>query len=514
MTEALFVPTQGVLQLVRAFCGLDVGTTSTKAYVLSEDGKLLAIHRSSYPLHEPQPEHWELDPGEVLQAIQETVRHVARRCEEDGVSIESLAISALGEALLFLDKEGQPLTGSPVSMDYRGAPYMPVVEAAFGKSEIYRRTGQPLHPMYSVFKMAWMKEKQPDVYEKAVMICDWQGFLVGRLCGEYVTDRSLATRTLLYDADADRWWDEMLEFIGRGPEHVPQVMPSGKVAGRLTQEGAEFLGLKAGTPVVLGGWDQACAAFSAGVREGVLLDALGTTQALVTAVASEMLPAEMDDLGYQVTPGAREGERLLVGGSLSGALFVRWWTELCTSFGASADDLTPDRVLEEHGDSPSSIIALPYITGRGTPQVDTSPMGSLIGISYATDNADILTAIIDGVSYEVRCNIEALRATGVPVSQIYASGGPTYSTRWMQRKPDIYGLPVTAVTDPEGSARGAALLAGHGIGGLDADAIIQGDLKQCKVYRPDPAVMQQHEERFQIYRRLYPALRDAFRGGA
>ena len=78
----------------------------------------------------------------------------------------------------------------------------------------------------------------------------------------------------------------------------------------------------------------------------------------------------------------------------------------------------------------------------------------------------------------------------------------------------IYGLPVTAVTDPEGSARGAALLAGHGIGGLDADAIIQGDLKQCKVYRPDPAVMQQHEERFQIYRRLYPALRDAFRGGA
>lgn len=501
-----------MLQLVRGFCGLDVGTTSTKAYVLLQDGKLLVMHRSSYPLHEPEPGHWELDPGEVLKAIQETVRHVARRCDEDGVSIESLAISALGEAILFLGQDGNPLTGSPVSMDYRGAPYMAAVESAFGRSQIYRRTGQPLHPMYSVFKMAWMKEKRPDLYSKTAMICDWQGFLVGSLCGEYVTDRSLATRMLLYDAEADRWWDEMVEFAGRAPEHLPKVLPSGKVAGRLTPEGAAFLGLKAGTPVVLGGWDQACAAFAAGVREGILLDALGTTQALVTAVSAKALPTGMDALGYQVTPGAREGERLLVGGSLSGALFVRWWTELCTSFGASPDDLTPDKVLEQHGDAPSSIIALPYITGRGTPEVDTSPLGSLIGISYATGNADILTAIIDGVSYEVRCNIEALREKGVPITQIYASGGPTYSTRWMQRKPNIYGLPVTAVTDPEGSARGAALLAGLGIGGLDADAIIQRDLTECRVYNPDPAVVEQHEQRFQIYRRLYPALRDAFFG--
>ena len=493
------------------FLGLDIGTTNVKVLVITADGAVADVRERAHQLHQETSTRQEIDPAEIIANVCALVSAAAAACAERGVRIASLSCSILGEAFVLLDEAGRCLGRSPVAMDQRGLGTLPWFRDHFGEAALYARTGQPLHPMYTATKLAWWRETRPREYDQVAKVLDWQAYLTTWMCGRAVTDPSLATRLLLYDVTSGDWWPAMLEALALRPEQLPTVQDAGSVAGALLPGAAAQLGLAPGLPVVVGAWDQACAAVAGAVREGVLMDSLGTTQALIVQAPNDLEPAAFMANGYQVTPAAVAGERVVIGGSLSGALILRWLRDQVGGFdGPAFEGLMGGLRLE-----PATPLVLPHLTGAGTPRFDPRSMAAVVGATFHTTMLDLLEAALDGLAYEARTNIETLAGLGVPIERVHVTGGLTSLGPSVQRKADAYGMPVARLRNPHGSTLGAAILAVRGSSAADEherEALVT-DLTQPDVpYLPDPRRAARHDARYALHQRLYPALQPIFAG--
>ena len=491
------------------FLGVDIGTTNVKVLVISERGDVVDVRERPHRLHQDTSTRQEIDPAEIIANVCALVPAAAASCAAQGVQIASLSFSILGEAFVLLDEAGRCIGRSPVAMDQRGLRTLPWFREQIGETPLYERTGQPVHPMYTATKLAWWREARPQEYAEVAKVLDWQAYLTTWMCGQAVTDPSLATRMLLYDTAAGDWWPEMLDALALRRDQLPAVRDAGSIAGDLLPEAAERLGLAAGLPVVVGSWDQACAAVAGAVREGVLMDSLGTTQALIAHAPRGLEPAPFMPKGYQLTPAAVPGEQVVIGGSLSGALILRWLREQVGDFDASAFDALM-RALRL---APATPLVLPHLTGAGTPLFDPRSMAAVIGATFHTTMLDLLEASLDGLAYEARTNIETLRALGVPIERVHVTGGLTSLGRTVQRKADAYGLAVAPLRNPHGSTLGAAILAARGSGRPGVTEALVDELTRAdEPYLPDPDRAALHDARYALHTRLYPALQPIFAG--
>ena len=320
---------------------------------------------------------------------------------------------------MLIDDAGRCIGRSPGAMDRRGLPHLDEFRERLGEEETARRTGQPVHPTYTAMKLAHWRTRRVDEFRRTRSVLDWQAFLNRWLCGEPVTDPSLAIRLLLYDPFEGAWWNAVLDALEPSAGQLPEVREAGAVARHLRRDRAEELGLRPGLPVRVGAWDQACAALAGGVHPGVLMDSVGTTQAVIaSAPATPSIEATLR-YGYQRTPAATPGGWLLEGGSLSGALVLRWLLERVA--GAGAPPLAD--LLQSAGADPASVLVLPHLTGAGTPHPDPAARAVILGADFDTSLADLVVGALDGVHDEARANIDAMRSVGVRIDRVHVTGG-------------------------------------------------------------------------------------------
>lgn len=487
--------------------GIDVGTTGCKAVVFDAAGRPLATARREYALAHPREGFWELDPEQVWQQVVSAIRETVATA---GAGVTALAVSALGEAVLPVDRDGLPLAGGAISADLRAATETDVLRDRLGAAAIYAITGQPATAYYSLPKMMWWHRNAPDVYARTYKFVCFGDYVLMRLGLEPTIDATMAARTLAYDINRAAWSRTMIEAAGIDPDKLPTVVPSGSPLGRLGRQGAALTGLSADVDVVAGGFDQACAALAAGVvAEGNGFYGLGTTEAL--ALAMRQPKPTLSKLNVAVIPHAVPGILLAMTGSQTGGRLLRWCRdELCAEerMAAAVGNVDAyDLMLAGLTADPGPLMVLPHFAGSGSLDGDADALGAILGLSFNARRADIVKAVLEGVTYEQALSLARLDAEGVSPSRLAVVGGGARSDLWMQIKADIIGRPLARQQLFDASCLGAALLAGIATGVYASpQAAVDAVERSVRVFEPDERRHALHRRRLAAYGRLHADL--------
>ena len=496
--------------------GVDVGTTNTKAVVYdSAIGRAVAVASRPTLSHHPRPEWTEVEPTEIWRGVVESVREATAGLVGD---VSAVAVASMAEAGTPLDSLGRDLYPMIAWHDPRTQPQAQRWHDLIGAERHFAITGQSIAAKYSLNKILWLRENEAAVWSQARKWVCVEDFVNWRLSGEFATDYSIASRTIAFDQTTLDWSPEMLRLADVSADLFPRAHPSGTVVGAITAEAAAATGLRAGTPVVTGGHDHLCGSLSAGiVGSGALLESMGTAEACLL-IADRFEPSErLLRGGYCTYAHVVRGTYVVMFGLNSSGGLVEWLVTKLWGEGTGSDVRARAFALGAEAASavrPGSDGAfwLPHLSGVSTPWNDERARAALFGLTGAHTPGHLYRALLEGLGYWLRENVEFLAAeVGLPLGdRIIAIGGGTRNALWMRTKADITGRVVSVVDVPEATALGAALLAGIGIGEFaDAAAAAASVDRSSTDYEPDAASHSAYTRYYErVYRLLYPALRE------
>jgi xylulokinase len=491
--------------------GLDIGTTCCKAAIFDRAGTLLASASREYAVDIPHPTWAEQDAENVWRLAQDSLREAiaqAGPCE-----VVAIGLSVQGEAVMPVDRKGQALRPAILGMDARTGDQNRWLRDRFGAEHLFERTGMPVHTVNTLPKLLWLKQNEPDLWARAERFLLYEDFLIEKMTGEAVISRCLASRTQLYDIPDDRWSPEILQALDLDTERLAEVQASGMAVGTMRPGLAETLGFASAPLVVTGGHDQACGALGVGLtRPGLAMDSTGTAEVVEVALDAPVLNETLYQGDISVYAHTVPGLYLAMTLNHSGGLVLRWFRD---TFGQ--DEMREARasgrdayefLLRDASPEPTSLLLLPDFAGSGTPTFDTASKGAILGLTFATDKVELAKAILEGLTFELRLNMDLLKDGGVRVDELRAIGGGARSELWLQLKADITGIPVVAPRITEAASWGAALLAGVGAGHFASAAEAAEEMLHLeRRFEPDPARAARYEERYQLYREVYPTLK-------
>lgn len=490
-----------------SIAGLDIGTTGCKIAVYDSEGARFHAYRE-YPASRSASEH-EVDPRAIWQAIREVIREAAAAVPD----ISGIGVSSFGESFALLDDKDEPLMETMLYTDPRGARECAEIAEKMGDRHVARITGMMPHPMYSLSKLIWVKRHRPEVWGRVRRVLLMQDYVVYMLTGVAQIDTSLASRTMALDIRAKEWSREMLDYAGIDPGLFSKPVPSGTIAGPVREALRRELGLGANALVVSGCHDQVAAAVGAGVFErGVAVDGAGTTQCVTPVFPGVSDPEVMYRGGYATVPFAAGDLYATYAFSFTGGALVKWFTDRLAGYAKAEADKNGESVFQAlergMGEGPTGILVLPHFAGAGTPYMDAGAKGVITGLTIEHSLSDLYKAVLEGIAYEMRVNVEALRQAGIEIHRLHATGGGAKSEKWLQIKADVLGLPIDSLGDSEAGIIGSILLTGVATGAFQSLSEGAGALvKKLGAFTPDPARHASYDEHFRHYRALYDATR-------
>ncbi len=448
--------------------GLDVGTTGCKAIVVNAQGKVLGEAYREYPLSHPQPGWAELNPEEVFAKVKTVLREAAAAAGPAD-PIRAIGVSSQGEAGVPLDAEGNALYASPVSFDTRTVPQAEWWAEQLGAERIFGITGHALNTMYTLLKVQWLREHVPAVRERLARFLCFEDYTIYKLTGVAAIDYSMAARTMAFDVRSKQWSEEILGLAGIAPSVFAEAVPSGTAVATLLPEVAAELGLPADVRLVTGGHDQPCGALGAGIVDpDVAVDGTGTVECITVAYKEPVLTETMLRNGFCCYPHVAPGLYVTLAYNFTGGSLLRWFRDQLYAAdareAAAAGQDVYERMLGEATDGVVQPMVLPHFTATGTPYFDPASKGCLVGLSLETSRGDIIKALLDGVTFEMKLNLGLLAETGIRPRVIRAIGGGARSPFWLQLKADMFGTPVVRLDTAEAPCLGAALCAGVAVG--------------------------------------------------
>ena len=490
--------------------GLDIGITGCKAVAFGLDGATLAQAYREYPLYQPRPGWMELDPAEVWQALCEVIGRVVAAAAHDPVA--ALSVATHGESVLPLDAAGQPLGRFITALDTRAEEQARWWEKQLGRERLFQITGLPLHPMYTVNKLMWLRQHQPEVFKAAQRFLCMQDFVFHQLGLPPAMDYSLAARTMALDVGGLAWSQEIVELAQLDVARLARLLPSGALVGEVPAAAAETLGLRPGVLAVTGGHDQPAGALGCGaVAAGIAMDSTGTVECVGVASPRLVLDSALLASNLPVSPHTAAGMTIVFGYSTTGGALLRWYRD---TFGRA--DLEEaqrtgrnvyELILQQASPGPSPVLILPHFVGSGTPWMDAASKGAILGLDLSTSRGQIVKAMLDSVSYEIKLSLDAMEAAGIAIRELRAFGGGSNSPLWLQTKADIYGKPVQAMDVSEAPCLGAAILAGAATGAFRSlEEGLSRMVRARRAFQPDPAARQGYLERYAVFKQVYPTL--------
>jgi len=502
--------------------GLDVGTTGCKSVIFSPDGKVVSSAYGEYKLYHRQPGWSELNPDEVWKTTKETIRRSITKEKIDPKQIVALSTSVLGDAFIPVDKAGNPLYWSMTTVDARATKQTIWWEENFGADRMYRITGQPLTssmPIYPLPKIQWLREHEPDIYKKTAMFLCWEDYVNMKLCGKPVVDFSVASRTMMFDIVKKEWSKEILEAAELDENLLPETQPAGTVIGQVTSESAEETGLSERTLIVTGGHDQPCGALGAGIVEtGPAMDATGTVECIGVILKTLSLTEQARVQGFAVHHYVIEDKYFLFGFNPTSGVILRWFRD---NFAEKEREEAKERNMNvydllmslaaESSLGAKELFLLPYFEGSGTPTFNRKARGVFLGLTLAHSKSEVLRAMLEGLSYELRRNIEAIEKQRTEITEIRAIGGGARSDFWSQLKADITGKPLVVPNVTEAAALGAAILAGVGAGHYEsAEKAVEAVYREKSRFSPREENVKRYDKYYRVYRRIYKPLIEIF----
>ncbi|MCD6444137.1 hypothetical protein J7L70_03940 [Candidatus Bathyarchaeota archaeon] len=500
--------------------GLDIGTTGCKAVLFSEDGGLVSQSYREYPLYHPRPSWSEEEPEDVWRGVVEALREVIARAGVNPKDVAALSVSAQGEAFTPVDRELNPLYRCVTTWDDRAVEEHEYILKRMNKTQLFELTGHPSSPVYTLFKLLWFKRRKPELYERSWKFLLWEDYVNMRLCGVPAIDYSLACRTMMFDIEKLRWSTEIIDLADLDVDKLPEPRPSGTVVGEVSRKASEETGLAEGTLVVTGGHDQACGALGVGaIDSGPAYVSTGTVESIVVASDKPLIDPRTLSMGYASYCHVVPSRYLTLGVNPAAGVLLRWfrdkfgreYVEEATSKGVSAYDVMVEAASKVPIGSLGLLVS-PYFMGAGTPNWDTYARGLIIGLTIAHGKPELVRAILEGITYELRLNVEALESLGVKVDELRTVGGGARSSFWLQLKADVTGKRVVVPEITEASSAGAAMLAGLGAGIYKSlDDALRRFYREARMCKPRADVKQSYDRFYQVYVKLYPKVKGIYK---
>ena len=489
------------------FLGIDTSTTSSKALLIDQEGKVVAVASSPHTLRTPKPLWSEQDPREWWGAVSESIRQVLT---ETGVGAEQIAAVGLTgqmHGLVLLDEAGEVLRPAILWNDQRTRAECEEIHACLGKERFIQISGNVALTGFTAPKILWVQKHEPDVYARARHVLLPKDYIRFKLTGEYAMDKADGAGTVLFDLRSRDWSAELLGKLGIDPAWMPRTFEGPEFTGYVSREAASATGLKEGTPVAAGGGDQAAQAVGVGaVEPGVIALTVGTSGVVFATTPSALIEPEGRLHAFcHAVPGMWH----FMGVMLSAAGSLQWYRDTLAPT-VSFDDLLREAAAVPSGSE--GLQFLPYLTGERTPHPDPLARGAFVGLTIRHGRGHMTRAVLEGVSFGLKDSFTLIQNAGLgEIKQVRASGGGTKGALWRQILASVLDAELVTVNTSEGAAFGAALLAGAGAGAWsDVPAACQVAVKITGSTSPDPAQSEAYGKAYSLYRELYPALKPSF----
>jgi len=445
--------------------GIDAGTTSVKAALFSPDGRCLGLGREEYQLQTPAPDRAELDPEKYWRACQKTVRTAIERSGVKAREVKAVAVSSQGETTITLDANGDPIFPALVWLDNRASKQAAFLAERFA-GEVYSRTGIPeILPTWPACKILWIRENEPDVFARAAKFVLVQDYLIFRLTGRFVTDRSISCTSLNFDIVSNTWWSNIQDAIGIQSGQLPEIVQTGTIVGTVQPEAASQLGLHEGTGVVTGGMDQAVGAIGAGnIQAGVVSESTG---AALVIQATILDPLSDSSQTVPVYCHSIPGRFLFAPVCPTAGMALKWLRDIFFQDEIKLANVEKadayDRLTALAASVPAGsdgLIMLPHLMGAFSPEPNALARGSFTGFTLGHTRAHFVRALLEGVAFLLRQNLDCIESTGMTIHEIRSTGGGARSHLWNQIKADVCNRPVVPLANEETALLGNAILAG------------------------------------------------------
>lgn len=495
--------------------GVDIGTTSTKSVLYDENGQFIMKHNIGYPLHTPNVDVSEENPDELFDAVLMTVKYVVREANIKKEDIKLISFSAQMHSLIALDAEHHRLTESITWADNRASKYAELINKEHQGSDIYQRTGTPIHPMSPLSKIFWMKHEQSDIYKQTAMFADIKTYIFYQLFEKYVIDYSMASATGMFNLEKLDWDKEALELMGITEAQLPQLVPTTHILKGMKKRYATLMGIDENTPIIVGASDGVLSNLGVNsYKKGEVAVTIGTSGAIRTVINKPRT-----DYKGRIFCYVLDEDHYVIGGPVNnGGVVLRWLRdELLASEVETAKRLGVDpydvltKIASRVKPGAEGLIFHPYLAGERAPLWNADARGSFFGLTLSHQKEHMIRAALEGVLYNLYTVYLALiEVMNETPSTIKATGGFAKSEVWRQMMADIFDTDLIVPESFESSCLGACVLGLKALGEIDDFSIIEEMVGTTNAHQPDSATVQVYQQLVSIFINLSRSLEERY----
>jgi xylulokinase len=494
----------------------DLGTTGNKASLYDADGALVANDFASYGTTYARQGWAEQDPEAWWTAVCASTRALLANAGVHARDVACVSFSGQMMGCVPLDARARPLRSAIIWADQRSGEQERWVAGRIAPDEVYRITGHRLSSSYSLTKMLWLRDHEPDTYRRAHVFVNAKDAIVARLTGEFVTDHSDASGTNLLDLERLQYAEAILQAAEVDLAKLPALRASTDVVGEVRPDVADEVGLVAGVPVVIGGGDGCCAALGAGIwRERGAYNYVGSSSWIALATTRPVLDPDQRTFTWaHVVPGLYSpcGTMQAAGASYAWAkehLGLPEVEEAARHGGSVYERLNALAATSPAG--ARGLVYLPYLLGERSPRWNPHARGAFVGLTMRHGRADLVRAVLEGVTLNLSVILDALTRQGIAIDRVRVIGGGAAGRFWNQLMADVYGLPVDRMTHLEAAtSMGAAVVGGVGVGLYPGFGIIERMNPVAESFDPEPAARSVYQLTKPIFEEAYASLVPVF----
>jgi len=486
--------------------GLDCSTTSTKAIAVDRKGKIIAHAREAIPLFSPKPNYYEQDPDDWWTSVQKVLRKITRQIDPEKIS--ALAVSNQRETFVPLDKNGNGLRPAIIWLDERCKDEVESFSKRIGKNKIHRITGKPADYAPVVYRLAWMKKHEPELFKNIGMICDVHTYVVWKLTNAFKTSWASADPLGMFDLKNKKWSPEILSALAIKENQLPEAFRPGTILGKVSTEASKLTGLSTNTLIIAGGGDGQAAGTGANVltTERAYLN-IGT--AIVAGVYGKQYRTNK---AFRTMRSCSESGYYYESSLRAGTFAIDWFIKNILKI----DPLKqPDiyKQLEQEAQKVSAgsdgLLFLPYLCGAMNPYWDINARGAFVGLSSFHNRGHMYRSILEGIAFEQLFAIEAVKKSiGTKIKDFIVIGGGASNNLWRHIFADITGKNICIPENTEASGLGAAIAAAVGACWYRTFKDAAHEMTGInKIIKPEKQNHKKYKQLFMIYKKIYPNLK-------
>lgn len=485
------------------YIGVDLGTSSVKLLLMEEDGTVVNTVSKEYPISFPKPGWSEQNPYDWYEKSAEGIRELTVDIDKEQVA--GISFGGQMHGLVILDEKDKVIRPAILWNDGRTTKECDYLNHFIGKEKLTDYTANIAFAGFTAPKLLWVKENEPDNFQRIRKVMLPKDYLAYRFSGVHCTDVSDASGMLLFDVKNRCWSEEMLKICQIPKEYMADIYESYECVGSLTEEAAKELGLTTDVKVIAGAGDNAAAAVGTGtVGDGMCNISLGTSGTIF--ISSRNFGVDSNNALHSFAHS--DGHYHLMGCMLSAASCNKWWLDdiIGTNEYTKEQSAITDDCLGNN-----KVFFLPYLMGERSPHNNPAARATFTGMSMDTTRTDMTQAVLEGVAFAIRDSFEVAKSLGIHITETKICGGGAKSPLWRKMIANVLNIKVHVLDKEEGPSLGAAMLAAVGTGKYESvEAAASQIIHIVSTVEPDPEIAARYEEKYQQFKRIYPALKPVF----